>query len=153
MKKYLSIGCGKLHEKSIEEVEWVNLDKSSNVNPDIVRDITRGLPFNNEWFDHIKAYCCLGQIVDNDDFLFVMNEIWRVLKSGGNVFIYLPHKDREFCYLDPFNQRRTNEEHWLGFDETNRQWIDHGSYYGFKPWRNVEAKTNPQGFLEIWMTK
>ena len=30
MKKYLSVGCGKLHEKTTEEIEWTNLDKFEN---------------------------------------------------------------------------------------------------------------------------
>ena len=70
-----------------------------------------------------------------------------------NIWIYLPHKDYPHCWLDPFNQRRTNELHWLGFDKDSRQYIDHNSYYGFYPWRNVKVETNASKFLSIWMRK
>ncbi len=154
MKKHLSIGCGKLHEKSTEEIQWINLDKFAEVNPDVVHNMIdrNGFPFDDNTFGHVKAFCCLGQIERNDDFMFVMNEIHRVLKLEGNVWIYLPHKDYQICWHDPFNQRRTNEDHWLGFDETHSQYTCHNHYYGFSPWKDVKVET-VNGFLSVWMTK
>lgn len=152
MKKHISVGCGKLHEKTTNEIEWINLDMFEEVNPDVVCDMTKGIPFDDNTFDHVKAYACLGQIEMNKDFLFVMNELWRILKPDGTIWIYLPHKDYQHCWHDPFNQRRTNEDHWKGFDETRAQYINHNSYYGFKPWKQVKVTTNA-GFLSVWMTK
>ncbi len=149
-KKHLSVGCGKIHDKSTNDIRWTNIDMVAEVMPDVVCDMTKGLPFKDNEFDHVKAFACLGQIEKNSDFLFVMNELWRVLKSGGTIFIYLPHKDYQHCWLDPFNQRRTNEDHWNGFDENSRQYIDHNSYYGFKPWKDVNVSV-ANGFISIYM--
>jgi predicted SAM-dependent methyltransferase len=147
MKKHLNIGCGKLHEKSNSEVEWINIDRAKEVNPDLCIDFTKGLPFEDNEIDFIKAMCCLGQVESNQDFLFVMNELWRVLKPGGRLWIYLPHKDYSNAWQDPFNQRRFTEHTIAGFDETNPQYRNHNSYYGFKPWKNVIVGVSPIGFL------
>jgi len=149
----LNVGCGKLYEKSTEEIRWVNIDKAKGIGADLEIDMTHGLPFEDEEVDHIKAIACLGQIELNKDFTFVMNELWRVLRSGCGIYIYLPHKDWEHAYIDPFNQRRFNEMSWQAFDQEHHTYEEHLSYYGFKPWKDVIVKTNDQGFLAIWMIK
>jgi predicted SAM-dependent methyltransferase len=150
--KYLNVGCGRQHQKSGDGIEWINIDRIDAVNPDMTCDMTQGLPFEDGEIAHIQAIACLGQIERNKDFLFVMNEFWRVLKSEGTIFIYLPHKDYEHTYQDPFNQRRFNEVHWEGFNEPHPIYQKHLSYYGFKPWKNVVVSTNEQGFLSVHMT-
>ena len=150
--KHLNVGCGRNQIKNQEGIEWINIDRVDSVNPDITCDMTKGLPFEDNEITHIRALACLGQIELNTDFLFVMNEFWRILKSEGTIFIYLPHKDFPHAYQDPFNQRRFNEDHWRGFDQTIPQYKQHNSYYGFKPWKNVDISTNKQGYLSIRMT-
>ncbi len=151
---HLNIGCGKLHEKNTKDIRWVNIDKVEELKPDILLDMTKDkLPFASGTVDHITAKACLGQIESNKDFLFVMNELHRVLKPGSQIWIYLPHKDYAHAYLDPFNQRRFNKLSWEAFDRDSRPYIDHLSYYGFKPWKDVAVETNKSGFLSIWMTK
>lgn len=151
MTKKLNVGCGKLHQQSTSEVEWINIDISPEVKPDLVCDMRKGLPFKDGEINHIEAICCLGQIVGNDEFLFVMNELWRVLKKDGTMHVYLPHKDFAHAYIDAFNQRHFNEESWQAFNETHQQYTNHQSYYGFKPWKNVDVVTNGGGFLDIHM--
>lgn len=152
-KLYLNVGCGKLHEESTDEIKWINIDKCKEVNPDLTCDFKFGLPYEDNEVDHIKAMACLGQIESNDDFKFVMNEFHRILKLSCKIWIYLPHKDFPHAYIDPFNQRRFNELSWQAFDQTHKAYIDHLSYYGFKPWKDVTVKLNTAGFLIIWMTK
>ena len=62
MKKYLNVGCGRNQAESTEQIEWVNLDQFEEVNPDVVCDMTKGLPFEDSEFDHVRATACLGQI-------------------------------------------------------------------------------------------
>ena len=45
MKKHLNVGCGRNQAESTEEIEWVNLDQFEEVAPDVVCDMTKGLPF------------------------------------------------------------------------------------------------------------
>lgn len=153
MLKYINVGCGKLQEKSTPEIEWINVDQFEEVKPDLVHDMTKRFPFEDNTIDQIRAIACLGQVESNADFLAMMNEFWRLLKPGGAMFVYLPHKDFDLCWHDPFNTRKTNEDYWFGFDEKHPQYIHHNSYYGFKPWQNVTVETSDRGFMSIWMYK
>ncbi|MCD6213739.1 MAG: hypothetical protein J7J46_02025 [Candidatus Desulfofervidus sp.] len=153
MEWKLNVGCGMLHERG---EEWVNIDRSPRCNPDVVLDITKGLPTKYPWgrddsVSFIKAQCCLGQIERNDDFLFVMNEFWRVLRPGGELWVYLPHVDYPHAYVDPFNVRRFNELSLESFDYRHPQYVNHNSYYGFKPWVVLFVHTNKSGFLSARM--
>jgi SAM-dependent methyltransferase len=143
----LNIGCGRLQKSSDENVEWVNIDKAEEVHSDITMDMSKEpLPFPEGSVTRIEAIACLGQIESNTDFLFVMNELHRVLKAGGVLYVLLPHKDYEHAWMDPFNQRKFNELTLLGFDKEHAQWVNHNSYYGFLPWQNVEVNVR-NGFL------
>lgn len=152
MLKYINVGCGKLQEKSTDEIEWINVDQFAEVKPDLVHDMTKRFPFEDSSIDQIRAIACLGQIETNADFLATMNEFWRLIRPSGQLFVYIPHKNWEMCWHDPFNTRKTNEAYWLGFDEKDGQYIQHNSYYGFKPWKNVSAETNNSGFISAWLT-
>lgn len=72
-------------------IEAVSVDIIPEFEPDEVRDILRGLPFNSNQFDEVEIFHCLEHIQSNQDFLFVMNDIYRVLKVGGTVSIAVPH--------------------------------------------------------------
>jgi len=149
--KYLNIGCGNLRKNSTRNIKWINIDQFKTCNPDIVCDITKGLPFTDNEIHFIDAFAMLGQIVDNTDFLFVMNEFWRVLKSNSILRIYVPHKDKDHAYHDPFNRRYFNEESFKSFDYQSQQYIQHLSYYGFRPWVVESVEFNDAGFIDVNM--
>lgn len=77
--------------------EAVAIDILPAFQPDMVRDILRGLPFDSNSFDEVKIHHVLEHIsgsapmypVDNYD--FVISEIHRVLKPGGTVDIEVPY--------------------------------------------------------------
>ena len=73
--------------------EWINLDKRQWGGVDIVRDITRGLPFADNTFEYIYANNCLEHIKQGEDIFFVISECYRVLKQGGTLFINVPHSE------------------------------------------------------------
>jgi len=64
-----------------------------------VRDLLRGLPFNDNTFDEIRAHHCLEHIPAGEDLIFVMSELCRVLKPGGILDISVPHSSSfdAFC--------------------------------------------------------
>jgi len=68
---------------------YINLDIDKSVNPDIVRDITRGLPFCDEHFDEVRAYHFLEHL-SPENFLFALGEVYRVLIHGGIFDIIVP---------------------------------------------------------------
>ena len=84
-KTKLNVGCG-LRKRN----DFINLDFDETVNPDIIRDITRGLPFDDNKFTQIYCSHVLEHITW-EDFIFVMQEFWRVCQSGATVEIIVPY--------------------------------------------------------------
>jgi SAM-dependent methyltransferase len=78
--KVLEIGVG-LHARPDTTV---GIDKVKTFCTDIVRDVAKkGIPFNDDWFDKVNAFDVLEHIESYEDLIFMINEIWRVLKPDG----------------------------------------------------------------------
>lgn len=80
----LNLGCGIYPEPG-----YVNLDIDSTVTPDIVRDVSRGLPFCDNYLDEVRAYHFLEHL-GPEDFIFALSEVFRVLKKNGIFDIIVP---------------------------------------------------------------
>ena len=102
----LNIGCGD-RPRAAEDVRWENLDQSERVGVDVVRDIRRGLPFEDESFDHVLMDNVLEHLV-SEDAIFVLNEIGRVLRPGGTAEIIVPHANSQGAHQDP-----THRSYWV----------------------------------------
>ena len=95
----LNLGCSIFKKK-----DFINVDINEKVNPDILWDLNKyPYPFKDSSIDYIKAEHLLEHL--NDPFRF-MQEMYRILKSGGKLFIRVPHFSRGF----------THPEHKRGFD-------------------------------------
>jgi predicted SAM-dependent methyltransferase len=81
----LHLGCGKALQEG-----WINIDRC-DFGQEIVRDITRGLPFDDDSVDEIYSHHALEHIRQGEDVEFVLLEIWRVLKVGGTFSCVVPH--------------------------------------------------------------
>lgn len=124
----LNIGCGNDKREG-----YINLDVSPDVNPDVVRDIKRGLPFNDNTFERVLAHNVLTQLLDSKDFLFVMNELWRVAIPCGIIQIRVPHASDICSHQDPMDCRLFTEESFTYMDGKHRRYEQYGKHYGFKP--------------------
>ena len=124
LNKKLNLGCG-FNKKPIEE-GWVNIDKDASVNPDIVRDLEKGLPFDDNSIDEIYAHHVLEH---TEDFIFVLSEIYRVCKNGAEIEIEVPLGITD----DPTHKTfftPTSFEHWCEPLEKKTGWKQ--DYYGSK---------------------
>ena len=88
----LNIGCG---EQSMEGFVGIDIH---DYGQEIVRDITRGLPFDDNSVDEIYSSHCLEHI-RREDVLFVWEEIYRVLKKGGTFTLTVPHSDTREAFM------------------------------------------------------
>jgi len=79
----LNLGCGQK-----KRVGYVNLDMDESINPDIVCDIDKGLPFNDDSVYEVYSEHFLEHV---KDIHFVLKEIKRVLKKGGKFISRVPH--------------------------------------------------------------
>ncbi len=118
MKK-LNLGSGR---NKIEG--YINIDINPNSNPDIVRDIEKGLPFDDKSIDEIVVIHFLEHV---NDIHFVMCEIWRVLKSGCQVKVNVPI--RKGLTNSPVHKTLFDEKSWIFFTDWN---IKEDTGYEFK---------------------
>ncbi len=94
----LNLGCG----VSLME-EYVNFDKNEH-GQEIVRDILKGIPFDDNKFEEIYTSHFMEHISIGEDLYFVLSEIWRVCENGGKFIIRVPHSDtHEAFFPDHFS--------------------------------------------------
>ncbi len=83
---------------------YINVDIRSSVAPDVVHDLNIfPYPFDDNSADHIEMTHVLEHL---DKPFLVMQELHRILKPGGTLYIAVPHFSRGF----------THSEHSHGFD-------------------------------------
>lgn len=68
---------------------YINIDADRRVQPDIVRDIERGLPFSDNTIEEIFSKHTLEHI-SPDQIHNVMYEFWRVLKPDKLLKVIVP---------------------------------------------------------------
>jgi SAM-dependent methyltransferase len=114
---FLNLGAGTDIRRNMLNFDCVKLPGI-----DKVGDVTKGLPFPNETFDGVIAYHVLEHIphhTDNgkDGFIFVMEELHRVLKPGGWLIVRIPNGHSRFG--DPTHYRVLTKETFLFFTENH----------------------------------
>ena len=107
----LNIGCGYR-----PKMDFINLDYDPIVNPDMVRDISEGLPFDSDKFEEIYSSHVIEHV---KDVLFFMYEIWRVSKNKARIEILAPYSGFLEWALQPDHLRLMN---WGFFDRWKPEW-------------------------------
>jgi len=107
----LHLGSGKKYK-----FDYINIDINEKNKPDIVRDLERGLPFDDNSVDKILTEHCLEHIAP-EHLHFVMYEIWRVLKVDGEVEIVVPIGNG--WSNSPEHKAPFNENSWIFFTKWN----------------------------------
>jgi predicted SAM-dependent methyltransferase len=90
--RFLNLGCGPYKIEG-----YINIDQNSRQKPDLVRDVRKGLPFDDESVDGITASHFLEHL-DHMEMLDLLEECWRVLKPKSQMKIVVPIMD--FSSLD-----------------------------------------------------
>lgn len=79
---------------------FVTLDIREKCNPDIVCNLEEGLPFKDNSIEYIRAHDILEH-VEIGKTIFVMEEIYRVLKPMGILDIAVPSTEGNGAFCDP----------------------------------------------------
>jgi predicted SAM-dependent methyltransferase len=87
VSRRINIGCG-----PYKMAGFVNIDRNPRLSPDIVRDVTRGLPFDDDSVEVVHASHFLEHLTC-DDMMFVIEECYRVLIAQGRLEIRVPLRD------------------------------------------------------------
>lgn len=95
----------------------VGIDIIEDFAPDIVADITKGIPKEVERgaFDEIEAYHIFEHIEMNKDFRKVMWDCYDVLKSGGTLDICVPYWKSDAAVECFEHTRFFNENSFMNF--------------------------------------
>lgn len=107
--KALVLGSGPVKPED-KKIGYIYLDIEGWGGVDVIRDIEKGLPFDDNKFDRIEAHNILEHI---KDLIFVMNECYRVLKVGGTLDIIVPFGRN--ATIDPTHVRNFYENDFSFF--------------------------------------
>ena len=118
----LNLGCGNDHKFG-----YMNIDCREECKPDRVFNIEAGgLGFlEDNSVDEIRAFDFLEHITLGRT-VFVIEEIYRVLKPDGYFEHFTPSTDGRGAFQDPTHKSFWNINSWLYY--TSRQW----NLYGIK---------------------
>ena len=101
MQRFLNVGCGRNILNG-----WVNLDVVQLSGVDIVADLdkctTMPLPFPDDYFDEFLLSHLIEHIRHP---LPLMQELWRIARSGAKLICRVPHGATDDAYEDPTHVR------------------------------------------------
>ena len=86
-KQKLNLGCGLDYKHG-----WINIDAVAEVHPDLIHDLNKPLPFENESVSEILAQDILEHFT-KEDVVRVVEEISRVLSINGKLMVRIPNID------------------------------------------------------------
>jgi len=95
--KKLNIGCGTDIRKG-----YINLDSMAIPGVDVVHDIEKTpLPFPDNEFDEILCQ----DVLEHVEYLPILKDLHRILKTGGKLNIRVPHFTSKNNYIDPTHRK------------------------------------------------
>lgn len=118
----LNLGCGRR-----KLAGYINIDMRAEVEPDKMLDVAKkGLkPWGDNTVDEVRAYDFLEH-VPPDQVIFVIDEIWRVLKPNGRFEHFTPSTDGRGAWQDPTHRSWWNINSWFYWCQ-----IDYHRLYNF----------------------
>jgi len=96
---------------------------------DIVHDLTKDFPFENNQVDYLRAHDAIEHLPDK---IKTMNEIWRVCKPGATVDIFVPSTDGRGAFQDPTHVSFWNMNSFLYYSVDHPDALGYCRRYGFK---------------------
>ena len=107
-KILLNLGCG-----TRKLAGYVNIDIRKEIMPDLVHDIEGdGLPYESNSVEKVRAWDFLEHVAIGRT-IFVIEEIWRVLRPGGLFEHYTPSTEMRGAFQDPTHVSFWNINSWF----------------------------------------
>lgn len=142
----LDLGCGKQKKE-----DFIGLDIKAMPGVDIVCDITKGISLQNNSVQYVIADNLMEHI--GDEFIDVMNDIWRICKPEAIVKIIVPGVHTSAAFQDPTHKRFFVQETFDYFNSEHDRWKLYGSTYGIKPFKilSQRLRESDRRFIEVEM--
>lgn len=145
---FLDIGCGANKQAGfvgmdIRKLDGVDIVHNINVYPWPLPDECVKLALASHLVEHIPPH--------NFGFVRFMDEVWRVMKPGGEFAIATPHGRSDGYIQDPTHCNPCNEATWDYFcpEQPSGLW----TIYKPRPWRIKMLTSNPWGNMEVVLVK
>ena len=120
----VDLGCG-IKKSS----HFIGVDICPGPGVDIVADLSKKFPFDDNSVDEIKAHDVIEHLPDR---IHTMNEIWRVCKSGAKVDIFVPSTDGRGAFQDPTHVSFWNINSFFYYCSEFPAYLELCKRYGFK---------------------
>jgi SAM-dependent methyltransferase len=108
MPRILDVGCGRDKYPGAIGID-INPATAADVLCDL--DLSR-LPFADDSFDEVRAVHVVEHV---DDMMAVMEELHRVTRAGGRIFVVTPHYSDVASWTDPTHKRHCRPSHSVIF--------------------------------------
>jgi len=144
----LDIGCG-----ANKQAGFVGIDLRDLLSVDIVHDV-ESYPWPLP--DECVSFAVASHLVEHINpakgiFLGFMNEVWRVMKVGGQFMIALPYAGSFGYWQDPTHCNGCNEATWAYFDPEHASGLY--NIYTPKPWKINQNVWQINGNMEVVLEK
>lgn len=121
MAQKLHLGCGHLIKEG-----WVNHDIAQLPGVDVVHDLREfPWPFEDGQFEEVHMDNVLEHLPDTTR---TMEELYRITKTGGQVFIGVPYWNSFEAWGDPTHEKLFSEEKFEFYDPTTWRGKDRAYY-------------------------
>lgn len=130
----LDLGCGENKEEG-----FTGIDKKPGPEVDKVWDLEQGIPYPDNSVDIVRAHHFLEHMPEP---IKIMDEIWRVLKPGGELIFEVPSTEGPGAFADPTHKSYWNALTFNWFtDDTLRESADIQAKFEVK---KLEQEVNPE---------
>lgn len=133
---------------------FLNVDMRSLPQVDVVQDLEK-----TPWAipSEIASLVMASHLVEHINpaggiFLRFMDEVWRILKPGGQFMISFPYAGSPGYWQDPTHCNGCTERTWAYFDPLASDGILYGIYKP-KPWKIVYSTYSVVGNMEVVLEK
>ena len=120
----IDLGCG-----TSKPYGFVGVDVSPGSGVDIVADLSKRFPFEDNSVDEVRAHDVIEHLQDR---IHTMNEIWRICKPGAKVDIRVPSTDGRGAFQDPTHISFWNINSFLYYCSEFPAYLELCRRYGFK---------------------
>lgn len=154
----LDIGCGQNKQRGfvgmdIFQFEGVDIVWDWNVHPWPLPDESVLTAIASHVVEHIPTVAIIGTGT-RLPFIEFMDEVWRILKPGGQFAVVYPHGSSQGFLQDPTHVHAMNEVVWAYFDplEPNTGGMLY-KFYRPLPWKIEHLTWSPAANVEAILSK
>jgi SAM-dependent methyltransferase len=133
--RILDVGCGRGKYPGA-----IGIDISPATQADVLCDWTKGFPFRENSFDHIRMIHVIEEV---PDILEAMAEVHRIARAGARVVIVTPHYTDHSSYCSPTHRWHLSSFSFWFYSEKPGVY----DYYGKAPFRQRRVTVK---LLRLW---